>query len=282
MPLNTHFSYHTPRKCPVLCNFTDKKVRKSKEKLAPQGLGYMLERTQGIVLHYNRYNDESAIVDIFTLSHGSVAFLVRDRRGQRKGSLHATLLRPLNIVELVFDFRPKLSLQRIQELHIAHCYTSLPYNPTKETIALFLSEFLHNALRNEVQNPDLFHYLLYSLQWLDAAHEGLANFHIAFLVRLTYYLGFWPNIKGKETLPYFDLRDGVMTDTEPPHGHFLKGEEVAVLRKLLRMNVRNMRHFRLTRQQRNRILDVVTSYYQLHVPEFRNLRSLAVLREVLA
>jgi DNA repair protein RecO (recombination protein O) len=42
-----------------------------------------------------------------------------------------------------------------------------------------------------------------------------------------------------------------------------------------------MRHFRLTRQQRNRILDVVTTYYQLHVPEFRNLRSLSVLREVI-
>ena len=103
----------------------------------------MLETTQGIVLHYNRYNDDSAIVDIYTLAHGSLPFLVRDRRGQRKGGLHATLLRPLNIVELVFDFRPTASLQRIQELHIAHCYTSLPYDPIKETVALFLSEFLH-------------------------------------------------------------------------------------------------------------------------------------------
>ena len=66
----------------------------------------MVETTQGIVLHYNRYNDDSAIVVIFTLSHGSLPFMVRDRRQQRKGGLHITLLRPLNIVELVFDFRP--------------------------------------------------------------------------------------------------------------------------------------------------------------------------------
>ena len=51
---------------------------------------------------------------------------------------------------------------------------------------------------------------------------------------------------------------------------------------LLRMNVRNMHSFRLNRQQRNRILDILTAYYKLHVPEFRDLRSLAVLREVLA
>ena len=240
----------------------------------------MLETTQGIVLHYIRYNDDSAIVDIFTLSRGSVSFLVRDRR-QRKGGLHATLLRPLNIIELVFDYRPSLSLQRLQELHIAHCYTSLPYEPIKETVALFLSEFLHNVLRSEVQNESLYHYILYSLQWFDAATEGVANFHIVFLVRMTHYLGFWPNIDVRNPLPFFDLKESVATDREPSHNFFLKGEEAAMLPKLLRINVRNMHRFLLNRQQRNRILDVLTVYYQLHVPEFRDLRSLAVLREII-
>ena len=241
----------------------------------------MLETTHGIVLHYNRFGDDSAIVDIFTLSRGSVSFLVRDRRQRRKGGLHATLLRPLNVVELVFDYRPSMSLQKLQELHIAHCYTSLPYDPIKETVALFLSEFLHGALRNEIQNTGLYHYILYSLQWLDAAHEGVANFHIAFLIRLTHYLGFWPNIKGRKSLPYFDLRDSVDTDTPPLHGFFLTGKEAEMLPLLLRMNLHNMHSFQLTRQQRGRILDVLTLYYKLHVPEFRDLRSLAVLREVL-
>ena len=241
----------------------------------------MLETTHGIVLHYNRFGDDRAIVDIFTRSRGSVSFLVRDRRQQRKGGLHATLLRPLNIVELVFDYRPSLSLQRLQELHIAHCYTSLPYDPIKETVALFLSEFLHGALRSEVQNEDLYHYILYSLQWFDAATEGLGNFHIAFLIGLTHYLGFWPNIDTRIPPPFFDLKDSVATDAEPSHNLFIKGEEAAAMSRLLRMNMRNMHKFRLTRQQRNRILDVLTVYYQLHVPEFRNLRSLAVLQEVL-
>ena len=242
----------------------------------------MLETTHGIVLHFNRFNDDSAIVDIFTLSRGSVSFLVRDRRGQRRNSLHATLLRPLNIVELVFDYHPSASLQRIQEFHIAHCYTSLPYNPIKETIALFLSEFLHNVLRSEVKNTDLYHYILYNLQWFDTTNEGMANFHIAFLTRMTYFLGFWPNIDKKNKQPFFDLKESIATDTEPSHNFFLKGEEVAIMPKMLRMNVRNMHRFLLTRQQRNRMLDVLTLYYRLHVPEFRDIRSLAVLREVLS
>ena len=242
----------------------------------------MTETTHGIVLHYNRFNDDSAIVDIFTLARGSLPFLVHDRRGKRKGGIQTTLLRPLNVVELVYDYQPTRALHKIKELHIAHIYTSLPYDPMKETVALFLSEFLHYALHSEVQNEDLYHYILYSLQWFDMTSEGLANFHVAFLTRMTYYLGFWPNMDKKNKLPFFDLKDSIATDTEPKHNFFLKGQEVAMMPKLLRMNVRNMHRFLLTRQQRNRMLDVLTLYYQLHVPEFRDLRSLAVLREVLA
>jgi DNA repair protein RecO (recombination protein O) len=242
----------------------------------------MLETTQGIVLHYNRFGDDRAVVDIFTESRGSISFLVRDRRGQRKNNLHTTLLRPLNIVELMFDYRASASLQRLQEIHIAHCYTSLPYDPIKETVALFLSEFLHNVLKSEVKNTKLYHYILYSLQWFDATAEGQANFHICFLTRMTYYLGFWPNINKRNRLPFFDLKDSVATETAPPHDFFLQGEEVAMMPKLLRMNVRTMHRFLFSRQQRARILDVLTLYYRLHVPEFRDLRSLAVLREVMS
>ena len=241
----------------------------------------MLETTHGIVLHYNRYGDDSAIVDIFTQRHGSLAFLVRDRRGQRKGGLKATLLRPLNVVEIVFDYKPTRSLQKIQELHIAHCYTSLPYDPMKEAVALFLSEFLHNALRSEVQNEDLYHYILYSLQWFDSTNEGIANFHVAFLISLTRHLGIRPNVDAHAHPAYFDLRDAVAADTAPLHGFYIMGEEAAALPKLLRMNIRNMHKFRLNRVLRNRMLDVLTVYYRLHVPEFREPRSLAVLREVL-
>lgn len=242
----------------------------------------MTETTHGIVLHYNRFNDDSAIVDIFTLARGSLPFLVHDRRGKRKGGIQTTLLRPLNVVELVYDYQPTRALHKIKELHIAHIYTSLPYDPMKETVALFLSEFLHYALHSEVQNEDLYHYILYSLQWFDATNEGVANFHIAFLICLTHYLGFRPNLDAHAHPDYFDLRDSVATDTAPLHGFYITGEEAAALPKLLRMNLHNMHKFRLNRQQRGRMLDILTLYYKLHVPEFRELRSLAVLREVLA
>ena len=40
--------------------------------------------------------------------------------------------------------------------------------------------------------------------------------------------------------------------------------------------------FRLSRQQRQRILHVLNEYYRLHVPNFPELKSLEVLQELYA
>ena len=46
------------------------------------------------------------------------------------------------------------------------------------------------------------------------------------------------------------------------------------------MNYRSMRLFRMNRAQRNFILDCLLAYYRLHVPEFPELKSVEVLREI--
>ena len=97
----------------------------------------MLERTRGIVLHMLRYDDDHIIADIFTESRGSVSFLVRMPRSHRS-KVRSVLLRPLNILELDFDYRPQHGLQRIREMRVAMPYVSLPYHPVKCALALFL------------------------------------------------------------------------------------------------------------------------------------------------
>lgn len=48
------------------------------------------------------------------------------------------------------------------------------------------------------------------------------------------------------------------------------------------MTFRSMRLFKMNRTQRNVILDVLLAYYRLHVPEFPELKSVEMLREVFA
>lgn len=239
----------------------------------------MLERSLGIVLHQLRYNDESVIVNIYTQLHGNVGFLVKMPK-QKRSNVKTQLLRPLNVLELDFDFRPNQTLQRIRDLKLHISYESLPYDHIKGTVSLFLSEFLYYALKHELENHTLFQYLCNSLQWFDRSEKGLANFHLVFLMRLTRFLGFWPNVQDYVQGMVFDLRDATMVSVFPVHGQYLDSKESAFLPRLLRMDYATMHLFRFNRQQRARVLDALVDYYRMHIPEFPELKSLDVLRTV--
>ena len=54
------------------------------------------------------------------------------------------------------------------------------------------------------------------------------------------------------------------------------------MQTLMRMNYDNMRLFKMSHADRNRCLDVITDYYRLHVADFREMKSLSILRELFA
>lgn len=239
----------------------------------------MLEKTRGIVLHSLRYGDDSLIVDILTESHGTVPFLVKVPRS-KKASVKIQLLRPLTVLSLDMDFRQQKSLQRISDMHVEVPFVSIPYEPMKEMVALFLGEVLYYALRKEDRNEQLFDFLLYSLSWFDAVDENYANFHLALLMKLTRYLGFWPNCEGRGKMDFFDLQEGSFCTFRPVHGQCLNAEEAEWVPRFLRMNYVTMRRFKLNRSQRSYVLDVLCRYYRLHIPEFPEVKSLDILKEV--
>lgn len=243
----------------------------------------MEEKARGIVLKTVKYGDSSIIADIFTDIHGSVSFLVRIPKS-RKSALRNVLFSPLSLLELDFDYRENRKLQNIQDVHVMEPYSSLPYHPVKATIALFLAEFLYYSLREEHANPMLFDYIQNSLMWLDASECGFANYPITFLIRLTRFLGFWPDLPedGRSRGMLFDLQNAEMTTNLPPHGAFLQPEEAVYVSRLLRMDYANMHLYSFTRIQRARVMQVLNDYYRLHVPGFPELKSMAILREVLS
>lgn len=100
----------------------------------------MLQKTQGIVLRTVKYKDTSWIADVYTDVAGRASFLVPVPRS-RKAAVKPVLFQPLALVELEADFRPNTSIYRIKEAKSWHPFTTLPYDPYKSAIALFLSEF---------------------------------------------------------------------------------------------------------------------------------------------
>lgn len=241
----------------------------------------MFEKTTGIVLHTLKYGDDSLIVDVLTAERGMQPFLVRVPRTHRSNT-KTQLLRPLSIIAFEMDYRPQRNMQKMREIHVDEPYTSIPYEPMKSVVALFLGEFLYYALRNEERNDRLYSFLVYSLHWFDMCDQQYANFHLAFLIKMTRYLGFWPNCEGRDRFSFFDLLEGTFTPFRPQHGQCLNAEEAEWIPRFLKMNYSTMKFFKMNRNQRNYVLDVLCRYYQLHIPEFPAVKSLEILRDTLS
>ena len=144
---------------------------------------------------------------------------------------------------------------------------------------MFLAEFLSKVLREEQPDADLFDFIDSSLRFLDAADASFTNFHIAFLLQLSYFLGISPNMENAE-YPFFDMLEAHFVPTKPLHDYLLCDADKRAFSLLMRMNYRNMHRFRFTHAQRVAVLRRMVDYYQIHLGRFGSLRSLEVLQEL--
>ena len=118
-----------------------------------------------------------------------------------------------------------------------------------------------------------------SIQLFDALpREAALNFHIYFLLRLARFFGIEPDWSEPGTL--FDLREGHFRLSAPLHSQFLDEASTAALHALSRINTRNLRLFRFTRQQRRDIINHLLLYYTLHHRPVLSLPSMAVITEM--
>jgi DNA repair protein RecO (recombination protein O) len=251
----------------------------------------MLVKTEAIVLHSLKYGETRLIVDLFTKEVGRLSCILPLPKTP-KSRLKKQYFQPMTLLEVEIDLRQRLQLQKLKDARLLSAYASIPFSPEKLALSLFIAEFLYHALRSEQQNEPLFAYLVDAIQWLDIAETGYANFHLTFLMRMSRFLGFYPNLEVRgmrsevremsETEFFFDLREGQFCTSAPTHRDFLQPDDARRIHTLMRMDFPTMKLYRLNRTDRNRIVDVLLHYYRLHIPQFPELKSLSVLQELWA
>lgn len=239
----------------------------------------MLQKLSGIVLCTFKYNDKKNIVHIFTEQHGRMSFMIPAVRS-KKSTVNQVLFQPLSLVEFEAEIRSNVGLHAVKEAKLWYPFQSLPYDPYKSSIALFLSEFLAKALKEEAENDSLYAYLVHSVQWLDSCDSSFANFHLVFLMRLSRFLGLFPNVENYKDGDYFDLLNACFVSQQPLNGMFVPPKEASHIYNLMRMRFDTMYLFTMNRLERNHCLDIILSYYRLHLPDFPELKSLSVLQEL--
>lgn len=239
----------------------------------------MLLRIRAVVLHCQPYNDATNIVHLYTEDFGRMSYVAAKSRNRRSCLKNAFFL-PLSLVEIEADHKGSATLQRIKNIRSLHPFSGIPFQPEKNAVSLFLAEVLYRTLRETEKNTPLFGFLFQSVQFLDLCEKGLANFHLVFLIRLTRFLGFYPNVEERRPGWYFDLHGGSFTPIRPLHNAWLNPVEANFFARLLRMNFENMAAFPFERRQRTEILRQILNYYRMHLTDFPSIQSLSVLQEL--
>lgn len=236
----------------------------------------MMEKTLGIVLKQYKYAETSLIVHLYTRRWGRIGIIVPGARTSSK-SRKAHLFQPLTILELEVYYKANRDLQNIKEVK-NHCpLIHLTGDPVKSSVALFLSEILNKALREEEPNDDLFDFLDNHIQLLDVTDQGTGNFHLYFLLRLSRHLGFSPEVPPARADLWFDLAIGTFSTTPPLHGSYLRPELTTLLIRFLSVQASDLSTIVIDRSTRAELLDGILRYYYMHLEGLGEIKSHTVL-----
>lgn len=233
--------------------------------------------SKAIVISSIKYSDTSLIVRLYTKEVGLVSFLLKGVLKSKKGKLRTAYFQPLNQLSIIFSHQQKRNLQLLKEAQVIHVYESIHTSIVKQSIVLFLSEVLTSAIQEEENNNLLYEYIENSLIWFDS-HEQTSNFHLLFLLNLTKFLGFYPDVSQSHKKG-FHLREGLFTD-DLQLKEVIKGNEIFQFKKLLGINFDKIGYMNFSKTERQRLLQTLIRYFELHLGGFRIPKSLAVLETV--
>ena len=239
----------------------------------------MYEKLRGIVLNTIRYSDKHNIVHIYTDGRGLMSFAVAQGKTQA-ARLRNALLMPLSLVDVEAGTRSGSDLAMLREVRRNYPLATIYSDPLKNAIGLFISELLAHVIQEPEGNDPLFRYIEQAVQLLEQMPGQVANFHICFLYHLGAHLGIQPNVESYRKGYWFDMTDGVFVPGAVRGHTHLQPQQAQVIHLLSRMTFSNMTVFRFNREERNRMLDVIISYYRLHNAAIGTLRSPEILKQL--
>ena len=239
----------------------------------------MMTCSKAIVLNTVKYGETKLFVNTYSREYGMTTFSCSSAKRKRGGG-KTNCFQPLNMIEVEFEKKPNADIFPLKDARI-YCPTpGIVIDPYKLSISIFLAEFLTYALRNEQMNHTLYDYIAQSIEWLDSAKKGFSNFHILFMVKLSRFIGFYPDMQSFRPGSTFDLHSGTFSLPSECNGGTLDAEASALLCTLDRLSFASMHLLRLNRQQRNKCTETILEYYRFHLPSFPELKSFAVLKEL--
>lgn len=241
----------------------------------------MLHKVRGIVLKTMLYSESSVIVQIFTDKFGIQSYLINGVKKPR-AKIPMNILQPLHLLELVVYHKINSQLQRVAEARPSPVFKSIPYHVVKNAMIQFLNEVLYKSIRQQHTDENLFDFIYNAINWFDESNDLDVNFHLAFLLKLTRFLGFAPHAQTRNDQHYFDLQEGDFTSIRPIHPNYLEKKEAEDFMLLFNSPFEKIIELKINNATRRMLLDKLLVYYALHTASFGQIKSHQVLEDVLS
>lgn len=236
-------------------------------------------KARAIVLHTLPYGDSSAIAYLYTDLYGRQSYMVQGIKSSKGKGNKMSMFQPAFILEYEGIVSQKSELHRIKDLRHHVVLPSIPFDVRKSTIAVFISEVLYKLVRESEANGPLFDFLLQTIPALDALEDGVANFHLWFLVKLSFFLGFYPGNRYSSD-DFFDLRSGTFVKLPPQHSAYMLRRTAYLLGRFMELPLSELDSLKINREERSAFLSSLLLFFEHHLEAISNVRSIEILREV--
>jgi DNA repair protein RecO (recombination protein O) len=232
---------------------------------------------KAIVLQSIKLGDRKLLLKLFTKQHGLVtAACVAGKSAHSK--IKFASIQQLNLIQVEMIVKENKEVQQLNEASCYFLYDKIPNSFNKLSIAQFLNEVLLKCLKEQYANHYLFEFIETCLCYLNDDESNFLNLHLYFLSELTKYLGFEPQNNFSAENKFFDCREGCFTSHSIASPLGLTKDESLLFSEFLKINSLQVG---LSNSQRTALIEILLSYYKLHVPGFGDLKSLDVLTELM-
>ena len=236
-------------------------------------------KAKGIVLHSLKYSDNALILHLLTDTLGRQSYMIKGVKSAKTRANKMALMQPMFLIEFEGAEARYGTLHTMKDVQSAVLLKNTPFDARKSAISIFMAEVVYRLIKEVEQNASLFEFVYDSVVCLDELKDGVANFHLWFLVHLSYFLGFYPGNEYDKG-SFFDIKEGVFVLTTPEHRMVISKENSLLLSRLMDSSVGELGGLELGRNQRADFMSALLLYFGYHLDNIDSVKSLQILKEV--
>jgi len=244
----------------------------------------MIAITNGIVLRKLKYGDSSQIIQVFTQRFGLQSYILKGLGRDKKSTAKGNLIFPAALLEWNVYYKEERQIKLIKDVHPSYFYKSLSEDIIKNSVAVFAMEVLHNLLIPDDVQLELFDLTKAFLIALDEEQpKAVGNYPLFFLIQSGRLAGYHLQGAYSAATPFLNFREGRFSSLEEPGYMPVLMDSLPLMSAVnAAQSLEEISGIRMSHEHRQVILQQLLAFFEMHMPHFRPLKSVAVLSGILS